>query len=69
MVLLFILSRSLYTDRVIDGDGMNDLDTWYWTQGYNGHLTTLERCVIVGVIIYLIIEVIQWINYIQSSIS
>ena len=67
MVLFSILSWNFFT--VIDGDGMNDLDTWYWTQGYNGHLTTLERCGIVGVIIYLIIEVIQWINYIQSSIS
>lgn len=43
----------------------NDLDTWYWTQGYNGHLTTLERCVIVGVLIYLTTEGIVWIRYLM----
>ena len=31
----------------------------------NGQLTTLERCVIVGVLIYLTIEVIVWIKYIM----
>ena len=44
---------------------MNDLDTWYWSQGHNGHLTTLERCVIVGVLIYSISEVIVWIKYLM----
>ena len=45
---------------------MNDLDTWYWSQGYNGHLTTLERCVIVGVLIYCIVEVYEiWIKYLM----
>jgi hypothetical protein len=51
MVLLFILSRSLYI--IIGGIIMN------------GHLTTLEQCVIVGVLIYLTIEVIVWIKYIM----
>ena len=35
---------------------------WYIGEGYNGGLTTLEACVILAIIIYLIIEVIQWIN-------
>ena len=35
---------------------------WYIGEGYNGGLTTLEACVILAVTIYLIIEVIQWIN-------
>jgi hypothetical protein len=35
---------------------------WYIGEGYNGGLTTLEACVILGTIIYIIIEVIQWIN-------
>ena len=67
-----MLLYGIYSDRILhpsrNHDGimdMNDLDTWYWSQGYNGHLTTLERCVIVGVLIYLTIEVIVWIRYLM----
>ena len=35
---------------------------WYIGEGYNGGLTTLEACVILGTIIYIIIEVVKWIN-------
>jgi hypothetical protein len=35
---------------------------WYIGEGYNGGLTTLEACVILAVTIYLIIEVMKWIN-------
>jgi len=51
MVLLLFLSRSLYI--IIGGIRMN------------GHLTTLEICVIVGVLIYLTIEVSVWIRYLM----
>ena len=51
MVLLLLLCRSLY---IINGGII-----------MNGHLTTLEICVIVGVLIYLTIEVIVWIKYIM----
>ena len=32
---------------------------WYIGEGYNGGLTTLEACVILGTIIYIIIEVVK----------
>jgi len=58
--------RILHSNRNDDGImDMNDLESWYWSQGHNGHLTTLERCVIVGVLIYSISEVIVWIKYLM----
>jgi hypothetical protein len=42
--------------------GVDMKNRWYIGEGYNGGLTTLEACVILAVTIYLIIEVIQWIN-------
>ena len=38
---------------------------WYIGEGYNGGLTTLEACVILGTIIYIIIEVVKWIRYLM----
>jgi len=59
LVYVYTISNSILSHS----DNLTTMkNRWYIGEGYNGGLTTLEACVILAIIIYLIIEVIQWIN-------
>ena len=64
LVYIPILFHYLW-NRVSISGWENMRNKWYIGEGYNGGLTTLEACVILAVTIYIIIEVMKWIEYLM----